>query len=123
MDGLDDDADVAFVLTTNRVDVLEEALALRPGRIDLAVPIPLPTAELRARLFARAARALPLTAAGCEAAAEAAAGTTGSFPQEAVGGAGGGCSTRGRTERRSRTRVCWRPGPPCERRERNCAPR
>src|SRR5699024_7408473 len=29
MDGLDDDADVAFVLTTNRVDVLEEALALR----------------------------------------------------------------------------------------------
>ena len=84
MDGLDDDADVAFVLTTNRVDVLEEALALRPGRIDLAVPIPLPTAELRARLFARSARALPLTAAGCEAAAEAAAGTTGSFPKEAV---------------------------------------
>jgi ATP-dependent 26S proteasome regulatory subunit len=84
MDGLDDDADVAFVLTTNRVDVLEEALALRPGRIDLAVPIPLPTAPLRARLFARSGRELPLTAAGCEAAAEAAAGTTGSFPKEAV---------------------------------------
>src|SRR5690606_13442576 len=84
MDGLDDDADIAFVLTTNRVDVLEEALALRPGRIDLAVPIPLPTAALRARLFARSSRELPVTAAGCEAAAEAAAGTTGSFPKEAV---------------------------------------
>src|SRR5699024_589673 len=84
MDGLDDDADIAFVLTTNRVDVLEEALALRPGRIDLAVPIPLPSAALRARLFARSSRELPVTAAGCEAAAEAAAGTTGSFPKEAV---------------------------------------
>ncbi|MDQ6753891.1 MAG: ATP-binding protein [Actinomycetota bacterium] len=42
MDGLDDDADVAFVLTTNRVDLLERALAQRPGRVDLAVEIPLP---------------------------------------------------------------------------------
>ena len=31
MDGLDSDADVAFVLTTNRVDMLERALAQRPG--------------------------------------------------------------------------------------------
>lgn len=36
MDGLDNDADVAFVLTTNRVDMLERALAQRPGRVDLA---------------------------------------------------------------------------------------
>lgn len=84
MDGLDDDADVAFVLTTNRVDVLEEALALRPGRIDLAVEIPLPTVQLRERLFARSARALPVTATGIRTAAEAAVATTGSFPKEAV---------------------------------------
>ena len=31
MDGLADDADVVFVLTTNRADVLEPALAARPG--------------------------------------------------------------------------------------------
>ena len=49
--GLDGDADVAFVLTTNRVDVLEQALADRPGRIDLAVEIPLPDAAARHRLF------------------------------------------------------------------------
>ena len=30
MDGLADDADVVFVLTTNRVDLLEPALAARP---------------------------------------------------------------------------------------------
>ncbi|MFC0673630.1 ATP-binding protein [Brachybacterium hainanense] len=32
LDGLDADADVAFVMTTNRVQVLERALATRPGR-------------------------------------------------------------------------------------------
>ncbi|HMQ33862.1 MAG TPA: ATP-binding protein [Chloroflexaceae bacterium] len=34
MDGLADDADVLFLLTTNRPDILEPALAARPGRID-----------------------------------------------------------------------------------------
>jgi len=42
MDGLDADADVIFVLTTNRAELLEPALASRPGRIDLAVELPLP---------------------------------------------------------------------------------
>lgn len=84
LDGLDEDADIAFLLTTNRVDVLEEALALRPGRIDLAVEVPLPAHALRERLFARYARELPVTPAGIAAAAEASAGTTGSFAKEAV---------------------------------------
>ena len=51
MDGLADDADVVFVLTTNRVELLEPALAARPGRIDQAVEIKLPDAESRRRLF------------------------------------------------------------------------
>ena len=51
MDGLAEDADVIFVLTTNRVDLLEPALAARPGRIDQAVEIRLPDAESRRRLF------------------------------------------------------------------------
>jgi ATP-dependent 26S proteasome regulatory subunit len=51
MDGLGGDADVAFLLTTNRADLLEPALAARPGRIDQAVEIALPDAEGRRRLL------------------------------------------------------------------------
>lgn len=51
IDGLGDDVDVTFLLTTNRVDILERALAERPGRVDAAVEIAPPDAEGRARLF------------------------------------------------------------------------
>jgi ATP-dependent 26S proteasome regulatory subunit len=50
MDGLQEDIDVVFVLTTNRPEVIEPALASRPGRIDLAVEMPLPDSEGRSRL-------------------------------------------------------------------------
>ena len=46
-----DDADILFILTTNRPDILEPALAARPGRIDQAVEVPLPDADSRRRLF------------------------------------------------------------------------
>ncbi len=51
MEGMAEDADVTFLLTTNRPDILEPALAARPGRIDLAVQIDLPDAEGRRKLF------------------------------------------------------------------------
>jgi AAA+ superfamily predicted ATPase len=51
MDGLGADCDVLFILTTNRPDVLEPALASRPGRIDQALEVPLPDAECRQRLI------------------------------------------------------------------------
>lgn len=51
MDGLQEDIDVVFVLTTNRPEVIEPALASRPGRIDLAVEMPLPDSEGRSRLL------------------------------------------------------------------------
>ncbi len=51
MDGLADDADILFLLTTNRPDILEPALAARPGRIDQAIEIPLPDRDCRGRLF------------------------------------------------------------------------
>jgi hypothetical protein len=51
MDGVGADADVTFVLTTNRADILETALADRPGRVDLAIEIPRPDAGCRERLF------------------------------------------------------------------------
>jgi ATP-dependent 26S proteasome regulatory subunit len=58
LDGMAEDADVTVVLTTNRPDLLEPALAARPGRVDLAVEIPLPDEEARRRLFELYARGL-----------------------------------------------------------------
>jgi ATP-dependent 26S proteasome regulatory subunit len=46
-----EDADLLFVLTTNRADLLEPALAARPGRVDVAVEIDLPDADARGRLL------------------------------------------------------------------------
>lgn len=51
MDGLADDADILFLLTTNRPEILEPALASRPGRVDQAVEIPLPDFNCRQRLL------------------------------------------------------------------------
>ncbi|MBL9148108.1 MAG: 26S protease regulatory subunit [Phycisphaerae bacterium] len=51
MDGFRDDADVLFLLTTNRAEHLEPALAARPGRIDEMIEVPLPDADCRRRLF------------------------------------------------------------------------
>jgi ATP-dependent 26S proteasome regulatory subunit len=60
MDGLREDAEVLFVLTTNRPDQLEAALASRPGRVDQAIEFPLPDAEGRRRLFALYGKGLTL---------------------------------------------------------------
>jgi hypothetical protein len=84
LDGLDGDADVAFVLTTNRVDVLEEALVERPGRVDLAVEIARPDTEARRRLFALYAADAPFSAEAIEQAADRSDGVTGSFAKELI---------------------------------------
>jgi hypothetical protein len=60
MDGLAEDIDLLFILTTNRPDILEPALAARPGRVDLAVPLPVPDAAARRKLLALYARGLEL---------------------------------------------------------------
>ena len=60
LDGLADDADVLTILTTNRPDILEPALAARPGRVDLVVELPLPDADGRARLLRLYSRGLSL---------------------------------------------------------------
>jgi hypothetical protein len=61
MDGLRDDTDVIYLLTTNRADLLEPALALRPGRVDLSVELPIPDGDGLRRLFALYARGLDTT--------------------------------------------------------------
>jgi hypothetical protein len=60
MDGLAEDADILFLLTTNRPELLEPALAARPGRIDQAIEVPLPDADCRRRLFDLYSRGLTL---------------------------------------------------------------
>lgn len=50
MDGLRQDADIFFILTTNRPEHLEPALAGRPGRIDQAIEFPLPDEPARLKL-------------------------------------------------------------------------
>ena len=60
MDGAAADADLLFVLTTNRSDLLEPALAARPGRVDVAVEIDLPDAGARRRLLELYGRSVPL---------------------------------------------------------------
>ena len=60
MDGAAADADLLFVLTTNRADLLEPALAARPGRVDVAIEIDLPDADARERLLALYGRSVPL---------------------------------------------------------------
>jgi len=61
MDGLREDADVLFILTTNRPDQLEPALASRPGRIDQAIEFPLPDEQGRSKLIKLYARGVQLS--------------------------------------------------------------
>ena len=50
MDGLKEEADILFILTTNHPEALERALSSRPGRIDQAIEFPLPDDEGRQKL-------------------------------------------------------------------------
>jgi hypothetical protein len=51
MEGLNSGDDVTFLLTSNRAELLEPALAARPGRVDLAAELPLPDAAARRQLI------------------------------------------------------------------------
>jgi ATPase family associated with various cellular activities (AAA) len=62
MDGLGERDHVTFLLTTNRPEILEPALAARPGRVDQAVFFPLPDEDCRKRLFELYGRGLDLSA-------------------------------------------------------------
>jgi hypothetical protein len=84
MDGAAPDADLVFVLTTNRADLLEPALAARPGRVDVAIEIDLPDAEARQRLLTLYSRSLKLrlTDGEAEQIIERTDGVTASFIKE-----------------------------------------
>jgi cell division protease FtsH len=82
MDGLADDTDLVFVLTTNRPEILEPALAARPGRIDQAIEIPPPDADCRRRLFDLFGRGLRVEVENWDGLIARTAGVSGAFIKE-----------------------------------------
>jgi ATP-dependent 26S proteasome regulatory subunit len=82
MDGLAADADVVFVLTTNRPDLLEPALAARPGRVDQAVELTMPDLDARRRLFELYRGGLQIDTSGLDGVLARTEGVTASFLKE-----------------------------------------
>jgi ATP-dependent 26S proteasome regulatory subunit len=82
MDGLKEDCDILFVLTTNRPEELESALAGRPGRIDQAIEVPLPDATGRGKLIRLYGRGLPLAPAVIDEAVQRTDGVSAAFIKE-----------------------------------------
>ncbi|MDX6230172.1 MAG: cell division protease FtsH [Frankiales bacterium] len=82
MDGLAEDVDVTFILTTNRADLLEPALAARPGRVDQAVAFALPDADARRRLLELYRGNLTLELDDADPVIERTEGVTASFLKE-----------------------------------------
>jgi ATPase family associated with various cellular activities (AAA) len=82
MEGLAEDEDLLFLLTTNRPDIIEPALAARPGRVDLALEIPLPDEDGRRRLLALYGEGVDIDAATQRDLVERSNGVSGAFIKE-----------------------------------------
>jgi hypothetical protein len=82
MDGLGPKTDCIFLLTTNRPERLESALAARPGRVDQAIYFPLPDRACRRRLFALFSEGLDLEGVALEPLLERTEGASPAFLQE-----------------------------------------
>ena len=82
MEGLNSAADVTFLLTTNRADLLEPALADRPGRVDLAAELPLPDADARRQQIRLYQGSLVLDGVDLDAVIERTEGVTAAFLKE-----------------------------------------
>lgn len=84
IDGLTSEADVAFLMTTNRADLLEPALSQRPGRVDIAIEIPLPDKDGRRKLLELYGPNLVLADDDVAEVVDRTEGTTASFAKELV---------------------------------------
>jgi ATP-dependent 26S proteasome regulatory subunit len=82
MDGLKQDAEILFVLTSNRPEQLEAALAGRPGRVDQAIEVPVPNDLGRQKLIKLYGKGLPLEEAIVTEAAERTRGVSAAFIKE-----------------------------------------
>jgi ATP-dependent 26S proteasome regulatory subunit len=79
---LKEDADILFVLTTNRPEQLEGALADRPGRVDQAIEIPLPDDIGRRKLVQLYGKGLQLDEALIDEAVRRTRGVSAAFIKE-----------------------------------------
>ena len=84
IDGMGEDADVVFVMTTNRADLIQPALAARPGRVDHAVEFPLPDAAAREKLLRLFWRGLDVDVAALPRLVEQTDGASPAFLRELV---------------------------------------
>lgn len=84
LDGLAAESEVMLLLTTNRPEVLETALAQRPGRVDQAVEFPLPDSDGRRRLLKLYARGLTIRLDDEDRLIEKTAGASPAFMKELV---------------------------------------
>jgi ATP-dependent 26S proteasome regulatory subunit len=82
MHGLKGDANLLFVLTTNRPEELESALAGRPGRIDQAIEVAQPDDIGRGKLMRLYGRGLTLNAAIVDEAVRRTEGVSAAFIKE-----------------------------------------
>jgi len=82
LDGLRERADIFFVLTTNRPEELEPALASRPGRIDQSIEFPLPDEGHRIRLLRLYGQSIPVQQALLDDLATRTHGATPAFIKE-----------------------------------------
>jgi cell division protease FtsH len=82
MEGLNSADDVTFLLTSNRAELLEPALAARPGRVDLAVELPLPDAAARRQLIGLYQGNLVMDVSALEAVIKRTDGVTAPFLKE-----------------------------------------
>lgn len=82
MDGLREDAEIFFILTTNRPETLEQALAARPGRIDQAIEFPLPDHAGREKLIHLYSSGLKLAAEIVSSVSERTEGVSAAFIKE-----------------------------------------
>ncbi|HJT30787.1 MAG TPA: hypothetical protein VJ783_01885 [Pirellulales bacterium] len=71
-----------LILPANRPDIIEPALASRPGRIDQAIKVPPPDAACRRRLFELYGRGLELKLTDMDRLIERTEGVSGAFIRE-----------------------------------------
>lgn len=84
IDGCEPNDQVLFVMNTNSMNRLEQAVRDRPGRVDQIIQIPLPDEEYRAKLIRRFARNLEVGEGAVEQLAAASGGTTPATLKEVV---------------------------------------
>jgi ATP-dependent 26S proteasome regulatory subunit len=108
MDGLKDNADILFVLTTNRPEQLETALAGRPGRIDQAIEVPLPDRIGREKLVRLYGGGLKLSGHVVTELVKRTNGVSAAFIKEMMRRTAQSSIMRGRTDVWRRTNRCYR---------------